>query len=78
MTRSTWLSLFTFSIDLYKFDPANVNYPLPRVVFRFFRPSDCLNNPEPPLPDNHAIERFLVEDDINLIIANNFLNFKIW
>ncbi|KAH7730165.1 Nuclear cap-binding protein subunit 1 [Aphelenchoides avenae] len=50
-------------------------YPLPRVVFRLFAYTDCPDN-EPVLPGSHAIERFLVEEDLSWIISTNHLNFR--
>ncbi|CAD5206410.1 unnamed protein product [Bursaphelenchus okinawaensis] len=64
------------SIEFPKFNVSNSNYPLPRVVFRLFDQSDCPEN-EPPLPAADSIDRFLVEEDVNWIIDNNYLNYKI-
>lgn len=52
------------------------NYPLPRVVFRLFQQSDCQEN-EVELPADDAIERFLVEEDLNWIIDNNYTDWKL-
>uniref|UniRef100_A0A7E4VBE2 Nuclear cap-binding protein subunit 1 n=1 Tax=Panagrellus redivivus TaxID=6233 RepID=A0A7E4VBE2_PANRE len=51
-------------------------YPLPRVVFRLFSAEDVVGG-ENPLPDANSIERFLVEEDLNWIIANNYLNWRV-
>ncbi|KAL7073953.1 hypothetical protein ACQ4LE_006244 [Meloidogyne hapla] len=54
---------------------AGKNYPLPRVVFRLFSVSQ-LPEDEPPLPADDSIERFLVEEDLNWIIDNNYTDRK--
>ncbi|KAF7638788.1 hypothetical protein Mgra_00001869 [Meloidogyne graminicola] len=54
---------------------AGKNYPLPRDVFRLFS-CDDLPEDEPPLPEINSIERFLVEEDLNWIIDNNFTDRK--
>ncbi|EJD76387.1 MIF4G domain-containing protein [Loa loa] len=45
-------------------------YPLPTVVFRFFDYADCPDGGAV-LPGAHSIERFLVEEELCLIIGNN-------
>jgi nuclear cap-binding protein subunit 1 len=64
-----------FRFDMSVFDSPAKLYPLPRVVFRLFDPSDCPD--EVALPPADSIERFLVEEDLNWIIDNNYLNFKV-
>uniref|UniRef100_A0A915NSG8 Nuclear cap-binding protein subunit 1 n=1 Tax=Meloidogyne floridensis TaxID=298350 RepID=A0A915NSG8_9BILA len=54
---------------------AGKNYPLPRVVFRLFSVSE-LPEDEPPLSSDDSIERFLVEEDLNWIIDNNYTDRK--
>lgn len=46
-------------------------------MFRLFAYTDC-GDGEPVLPGSHAIERFLVEEDLNWIISTNHLNFREW
>uniref|UniRef100_A0A183BVH2 Nuclear cap-binding protein subunit 1 n=1 Tax=Globodera pallida TaxID=36090 RepID=A0A183BVH2_GLOPA len=52
------------------------NHPLPRVVFRLFDKNDCVES-EIVLPASNCIERFLVEEDLNWIIDNNYLDWKL-
>uniref|UniRef100_A0AC34FKE1 MIF4G domain-containing protein n=1 Tax=Panagrolaimus sp. ES5 TaxID=591445 RepID=A0AC34FKE1_9BILA len=54
----------------------STNYPLPRIVFRLFTQEDC-TDVEAPLPSANSIERFLVEEDLNWIISNNYLNWRV-
>lgn len=72
--------IFVFKASFYWFFrviiPAydeNVHYPLPRIVFRLFTEADC-SDVSSPLPKATSIERFLVEEDLNWIISNNYLN----
>ncbi|XP_046857946.1 nuclear cap-binding protein subunit 1-like isoform X2 [Xenia sp. Carnegie-2017] len=52
----------------------NVEYPVPQVVFRMF---DYTDVPEGPImPGAHAIERHLVEESLNRIIASHYKNRK--
>lgn len=54
----------------------NVEYPVPQVVFRMF---DYTDVPEGPImPGAHAIERHLVEESLNRIIASHYKNRKEW
>uniref|UniRef100_A0A914HHC5 Nuclear cap-binding protein subunit 1 n=1 Tax=Globodera rostochiensis TaxID=31243 RepID=A0A914HHC5_GLORO len=52
------------------------NHPLPRIVFRLFDKNDCVES-EIALPASNSIERFLVEEDLNWIIDNNYLDWKL-
>ncbi|KAI6182064.1 80 kDa nuclear cap-binding protein [Aphelenchoides bicaudatus] len=64
------------SIQLPTFNQENFKYPLPYVVFRLFDKNDCPDE-ESQLPDSHEIERFLIEEDLNWIISNNYLNIRL-
>lgn len=52
-------------------------YPLPSVVFRMFDYTDCPAE-GPVLPGSHAIERFLIEEHLKLIVDTYFLERKDW
>uniref|UniRef100_A0AC35FLX5 Nuclear cap-binding protein subunit 1 n=1 Tax=Panagrolaimus sp. PS1159 TaxID=55785 RepID=A0AC35FLX5_9BILA len=54
----------------------NTEYPLPRIVFRLFTQDDITDN-DSLLPSADSIERFLVEEDLNWIISNNYLNWRV-
>ncbi|CAB3407078.1 unnamed protein product [Caenorhabditis bovis] len=53
----------------------NSTYPYPRVVFRIFDYADCPEDGTV-LPGTHAIERFLIEMEIDWIIEKNCLSRK--
>lgn len=49
-------------------------YPYPNVIFRMFDYTDVADGP--PLPGAHAIERFLIEENLHRIIRANYLERK--
>ncbi|CAG5121145.1 unnamed protein product, partial [Candidula unifasciata] len=49
-------------------------YPLPRVIFRLFDYTDVPQGTI--LPGSHAIERYLIEEQINRIIDSNYIERK--
>lgn len=51
-------------------------YPYPKVVFRLFDYTDCPDGPV--LPGAHAIERFLVEQNIRWILSRHHKDLKAW
>ena len=56
-------------------DTSNV-YPYPCVIFRLFDYTDC---PERTiLPGSHAIERYLIEDNLKCILNQNCFDRKDW
>ncbi|KAI1721873.1 MIF4G like domain-containing protein [Ditylenchus destructor] len=61
-------------IDMIK---NGTNFPLPKIVFRLFDYTDIPDNVDQALPPDTSIERFLVEEDLNWIIDNNYLDWRI-
>jgi len=73
LSASTRHEIPEFNIPEYS---EEVSYPLPFIVFRLFKPSDVTGS-DVSLPEPNSIERFLVEEDLNWIISNNYLNWKV-
>lgn len=51
-----------------------LNYPIPKVVFRMFDPTDAPDGP--PMPGPLSIERYLVEDQISSLISTYYRDRK--